>query len=101
MFEAIGFDGPGLVLEDNRTVDTWSFHGHKDKGSQRRPGPHGGCDAITSSNFGKSLYGRLALRVILPTYFLHVYAQSAKGMVAMGAHGLLNPLGKPFSAKHF
>lgn len=91
MFESIGFDGPGLLMEDERTTLTFSYKGHTDRGESQRPGPNEGCDAWNSKHLGEPKLARLALRAVLPTYFLHRYAQSATGMVLKGVRAWLSP----------
>eukprot|EP00930_Biecheleria_cincta_P033273 TRINITY_DN23039_c0_g1_i1.p1 TRINITY_DN23039_c0_g1~~TRINITY_DN23039_c0_g1_i1.p1 ORF type:complete len:382 (+),score=61.96 TRINITY_DN23039_c0_g1_i1:72-1217(+) len=91
MFESIGFDGPGLLMEDERTTLTFSFKGNAKRGEYFRVGPNQGCDAWNSKHLGEPKLARLALRAVLPTYFLHRYAQSGTGMVVRGSRAWLSP----------
>lgn len=93
MFEAIGFDGPGLLMEDSRTSTKWTFKGKETTVLEdTRAGPSYGCSSTMSSRtLGPTWHGRLALRAVLPSYFLHRYAQSGKGMVVKGVRALLRP----------
>eukprot|EP00928_Gymnodinium_smaydae_P016668 TRINITY_DN16293_c0_g3_i1.p1 TRINITY_DN16293_c0_g3~~TRINITY_DN16293_c0_g3_i1.p1 ORF type:complete len:401 (-),score=18.74 TRINITY_DN16293_c0_g3_i1:284-1363(-) len=92
MFKAIGFDGAGLVMEDNRTKHTFSFKGRVISSSTYRSGPDEDCDLLLDSKrLGEPRLARLALRAVLPTYFLHRYAQSGTGMILKGTRAWIDP----------
>lgn len=73
MFESIGFDGPGVLMEDAHMATVWTYKANFQFKHGARPGPNEGCDHLLAKNFGPSTYARLALRAILPTYFRHRY----------------------------
>lgn len=72
MWDAVGFDASGVVLQSSKLRPKWTFNGF--------PHKHGGrtlADASTSKPLkplGPSEKVRLALRALLPTYFLRSYA---------------------------
>jgi len=83
MFQAVGFDGPGLLLEDKRSVLRWTFHGWAQHHSAvHRPDPATDCFKPKVS----PLY-RLVLRALLPTYVRHVYSDK---MMQEGIKNLLH-----------
>eukprot|EP00928_Gymnodinium_smaydae_P062480 TRINITY_DN46333_c0_g1_i1.p1 TRINITY_DN46333_c0_g1~~TRINITY_DN46333_c0_g1_i1.p1 ORF type:complete len:382 (+),score=29.80 TRINITY_DN46333_c0_g1_i1:48-1193(+) len=76
MFESIGFRSVGLTMEDARAVSTGSYKGRiTSRSAIRRVGPNDKCEPLIVTR-----HARLALRAVLPTYFLHVYAQSEQGL---------------------
>lgn len=89
MFESIGFDGPGVLMEDAHIKTVWTYKAQVQNTDDWRPGPSSGCDSWRASDLGTSPYARLALRAILPTYFRHRYMETGGGMVGRGAKAIL------------
>lgn len=92
MFEAIGFDGPGIMMEDAAVSTTWSFKGVVRKVGDKRSGPWGGCNPMRPRLMGgrprvigDRRYGRLVLRALLPTYFRYNYAVGKTEMLLQAA----------------
>merc|ERR1719263_877482 len=83
MFESIGFDGPGIQLQDSRASTHWTFKGHN-LNKFEVVGPSEGCTGTGTKRLGNSAYARLALRAILPTYFRHSYTEGTWQMIKHG-----------------
>ena len=79
MVEAIGFMFQGLLIEDDNLKMSLTFMGSNQYASklgvleQFSPGPIEGCKKYEV--VGPSNIGRLALRMIVPTYAKHVYGK--------------------------